>query len=66
MTRFFNKIMQLETGQAVDLGGVTITLNINGLYELESVECHECFMSRKQLYDGVSKYFSSIELHAGE
>ena len=54
----FIKILHLEKGQTVDLGGVNITLNSNGLYELESDDYHECFRSKKQLYDGVSKLLS--------
>jgi len=56
----FNIINHLKIGQAVDLGGVVISLNNNGLYEMETSVDHECFSSKKQVYDGVSKFFSLI------
>ena len=55
------KILELEKGQKLDLGGVNITFNANGLYELETDDYHECFKSKKQLYDGVSRLLSFIE-----
>lgn len=56
----FNKISQLELGQTIDLGGVMVSLNTNGLYELETSFYHECYSTKKQLYDGVSKFLSLI------
>lgn len=52
------KILNLKEGETVDLGGVNVTLNSNGLYELESDNHHECFRTKKQLYDGVAKLIS--------
>lgn len=52
------KILYLKEGETVDLGGVNVTLNSNGLYELESDNHHECFRTKKQLYDGVAKLIS--------
>ncbi|MFD2133309.1 hypothetical protein ACFSKI_19020 [Pseudogracilibacillus auburnensis] len=56
----FNKISNLEVGKVVDLGGVTVLLNQFGLYEVETGISHDCFRSKKQVYEGVSKYFSLI------
>lgn len=58
----FIQILELEEGQTLELGGVNITFNANGLYELETDDYHECFKSKKQLYDGVSRLLSLIEL----
>ena len=58
----FNKISGLKSGQVVDLGGVIISLNQRGIYELETSYHHECFKTKKQLYDGVSKFLSLIVL----
>lgn len=52
------KILNLKEGETVDLGGVNVTLNSNGLYELETDNHHECFRTKKQLYDGVAKLIS--------
>jgi len=54
----FREINKLSMGQAVDLGGVTVKLNKNGLYEVESLMSHECFQSKKQVYDNVAKIIS--------
>lgn len=54
----FREINKLSIGQAVDLGGVTVKLNKNGLYEVESLMSHECFQSKKQVYDNVAKIIS--------
>ncbi len=56
----FNIIKQLKKGQVIDLGGVIVSLNNNGLYEIETSVDHECFRSKRQVYDGVSKFFSLI------
>lgn len=52
------KILNLKEGETVDLGGVNVTLNSNGLYELETDNHHKCFRTKKQLYDGVAKLIS--------
>lgn len=56
----FNIINSLQEGQAVDLGMITLSLNYQGLYELETIYHHECFNSKKQIYEGIAKYFSSL------
>lgn len=58
----FNKINALKKGQTVDLGGVIISLNLQGLYELESTFHHECFSSKRLMYDGLSSYLSLLVL----
>lgn len=58
----FNKINVLQKGQVVDLGGVIVSLNSKGLYEVETDYYHECFDSKKALYDGLSKFLSLIIL----
>lgn len=56
----FNQILRLEKGRKVDLGGIFITLNESGLYELETFYHHECYRTKKQLYDGLSRYLSLL------
>jgi len=58
----FNQIEQLEKGRAVELGGFIITLNQNGLYELESINSHECFTTISQVYDSISRYLNLLIL----
>lgn len=58
----FNKISSLKIGQAIDLGGVKVLLNTQKLYEVETDFYHECFCSKRQVYDGLSKFFSLIAL----
>lgn len=58
----FNEILRLEKGRKVDLGGIFIVLNENGLYELETAYHHECFTTKKKLYDGLSRYLSLLVL----
>ena len=52
----FNIINHLKAGQAIDLGGVIISLNNNGLYEMETLVAHECFSSKRKIYDVVSRF----------
>lgn len=58
----FNIISSLKTGQVVNLGEVTVLLNKQGLYEIETSFYHECFSTKKQVYDGISKFLSLIVL----
>lgn len=58
----FNQISNLKVGQAVELGGVKVLLNNQNLYEVETELYHECFCSKRQVYDGLSKFFSLIVL----
>ena len=52
------KILNLKEGETVDLGGVNVTLDSNGIYVLESDNDHKCFRTKKQLYDGGAKLIS--------
>lgn len=58
----FNQIEQLEMGRTVELGEFIITLNQNGLYELESTNSHECFTTISQVYDSISRYLNLLIL----
>jgi len=56
----FNRITRLKSGESLEIGEVKILLNQNGIYELETESLHECFMTHKQLYDGLAMIFSFI------
>lgn len=58
----FNTINSLKRGQVVDLGVVKLSLNQQGLYELETEYHHECFRTKKQIYNGLAKFLSLIVL----
>jgi len=58
----FNIINNLQKGQEINLGGVSILLNQTGLYEMETEFSHDCFYSKKHVYHGVSKFLSLLDL----
>lgn len=54
----FDQVAKLKMGQAVELGGVKVSLNKQDLYEIETGFTHECFKSKGQVYNRLSEYFS--------
>lgn len=53
----FNIISRLKHGQVIEVGEAIIKLNVNGLYELESESCHECFANEQEIYDSLSRVY---------
>jgi len=58
----FKKINDLKEDESINLSELKITLNKQGLYEVETDDKHECFKTKKEVYDGVSKLLSLIVL----
>lgn len=56
----FKKINDLKENETINLSKLKITLNKQGLYEVETDNQHECFNTKKEVYDGVSKMISLI------
>lgn len=54
----FKKINELKEDEFINISKLKITLNKQGLYEVETDTQHECFHTKKELYDGVSRLLS--------
>lgn len=54
----FNAVEKLEIGHSYTINHITIKLNEQEIYEIETKGSHDAFASQKQVYDHLSYMFS--------
>lgn len=54
----FKEILKLDKGSVCKINHITIKLNEQDLYEIETKHDHQAFTSKKQVYDHLSYMFS--------